>query len=115
MGDLSGHPLLANPEFFFYLFERDTNPRIWWIAGLVLLIGGATGRLIEQGTDRSKTRSPIWIVLLAAIAVAGLFYSQNLGADVATTAVDGPAVDSGSMTVSDAVFLSQAIPIVAPF
>ena len=53
-----GIACLVAPEAIYYFFERDTNPRIWWLLGLGLIIGSIVGRLIDQGIDRDRLRSP---------------------------------------------------------
>ena len=40
---------LIAPEVIYLAFERDTNPRLWWLLGLGLIIAGAVGRLLDQG------------------------------------------------------------------
>ena len=58
---------LIAPEIIYWVFEVDTNPRIWWILGLVLIVVGIVGRVWDQGIDRSMMRMP-WLVLIAAMA-----------------------------------------------
>jgi lysozyme len=41
---------LIAPELIFWAFERDTNPRIWWLLGLALIVFGILGRLLNQTT-----------------------------------------------------------------
>lgn len=103
---------LVVPEFLFYVYEWDTNPRIWWIASLVLLIGGAAGRLIEQGIDRSKMQSSKWVGLLAVIAVVGGFLMVNHTSDKAPIGVDNVAAVIGDMPTTEAAFLAHAVPFV---
>jgi len=47
-----GLACLIAPEAIYVLAGVDTNPKIWWIAGLGLLIYGIGGRLIDQGVAR---------------------------------------------------------------
>lgn len=56
---------LLVPEGIYYLWERDTNPRVWWLLGLGLIVAGALGRLIDQGIDRSKLNSSATAAFLA--------------------------------------------------
>lgn len=56
---------LVAPEIIYWLFERDTNPRFWWISGLVLILGGIIGRLIDQNSDKHTFRSPAAVAFLA--------------------------------------------------
>lgn len=51
--------VLIMPEILYVLFERDTNPRIWFFAGLGLIVAGIVGRLIDQGLDYTKLR--VWL------------------------------------------------------
>ena len=59
---------LIAPEVIYWLTAIDTNPRIWWIAGLLLIIFGIVGRLWDQGIDRSTMRLPV-ISLVAALTL----------------------------------------------
>lgn len=43
---------LVLPEVIYVLFERDTNPRLWFWIGIGLLIYGILGRLKDQGISR---------------------------------------------------------------
>lgn len=56
---------LIAPEFIYWLFMVDTNPRIWWFLGLALIVAGIIGRLWDQGIDRSKLRMPSLVVIVA--------------------------------------------------
>ena len=40
------------PELIYWIWQIDTNPRIWWISGMVLIIAGIVGRLVSQGIAR---------------------------------------------------------------
>jgi hypothetical protein len=40
------------PELIYWIWQIDTNPRIWWILGMVLIIAGIAGRIISQGIAR---------------------------------------------------------------
>lgn len=44
---------LVVPELIFWVLGRDTNPRIWWIAGIVLIAYGIVGRFKAQGIDHT--------------------------------------------------------------
>lgn len=39
---------LLAPEVIYWIWGVDTNPRIWWIAGLILIVYGLLGRLKAQ-------------------------------------------------------------------
>lgn len=46
-----GIACLLAPELIFYAIGVDTNPRLWWIGGMVLIIFGIIGRLKSQGIE----------------------------------------------------------------
>ena len=83
---------LIAPEAIYLAFERDTNPRLWWIAGIVLIVYGIIGRLKDQGI----TRSPAVVALLAVLMSAG---------------VSQPAKPAEGTT--EAATLSVAVPLIA--
>jgi GH24 family phage-related lysozyme (muramidase) len=56
---------LLVPEIVFWLFERDTNPRLWWLLGVGFILYGIIGRLKDQGIDRTKLRSSATAAFLA--------------------------------------------------
>lgn len=56
-----GIAALIAPELIFVIWGVDTNPRLWWISGLALILFGIAGRLIDQG----MTRSPALVMLVA--------------------------------------------------
>jgi len=60
-----GIAALIAPELIYVIWQIDTNPRIWWILGLGLILAGIVGRLIDQG----MTRSPV-AVMAAALFLA---------------------------------------------
>ncbi|MEQ3670204.1 lysozyme [Pseudophaeobacter sp.] len=63
---------LLVPEVLFLLFERDTNPRLWWWLGIGLIAYGLFGRLKDQGIDRTKLRSSsIGMFLIVALPLIG--------------------------------------------
>lgn len=110
---------LTLPEIIFWYFNTDTHPRIWWVAGIVLLIYGVVGRILDQGIDRSKINSP-WIVgvmALGLVVVLALEHGtsftnapfQNRDASVSST----DAVPASAGPSADAAFLEIAIPFVA--
>ena len=84
---------LILPEVIYAVWQRDTDPRLWWFSGLALILFGTIGRLIEQPRRRSWIR----ILLLAAAVVALLFVWIK------------PAV---SAPVSEAAFAQEAVPLV---
>lgn len=44
-----GIACLIAPEVIFWLWARDTSPRLWWGAGIGLIVYGIIGRMIDQG------------------------------------------------------------------
>jgi len=105
---------LLLPEIIFWGWGIDTNPRIWWGAGVALLIYGIIGRIWDQGIDSSKTNSP-WIMgVIALVAVAAIAFGSGPARDALSqpeTAlpheVSTPANQSG-----DQAFLEVAIPFI---
>ncbi|GGH36413.1 Phage-related lysozyme (muramidase), GH24 family [Cribrihabitans marinus] len=83
---------LVAPELIYWIWLVDTNPRIWWIGGLALILAGIVLRLIDQGI----ARAPAAVTLLAAL-LAGMLVS--------------PAARAGPP--SEAAFLEVATPLVA--
>lgn len=90
-----GIAALIAPEAIYAGWQIDTNPRLWWILGLGLILVGILGRLIDQG----MTRSP------AAVMVAALFMAM---AQVPERAQPEPL--SPSYTTQD--FLAVAVPLI---
>jgi GH24 family phage-related lysozyme (muramidase) len=109
---------LLLPEAIFWLFEIDTNPRIWWFLGVALLVYGIIGRLKDQSLNRDKTRSPALVGALAIGLVLAFGMSPNGTAqamskkpsvevvtpDVAVTPRGGSAYDTA--------FLEVAVPFI---
>ena len=59
--------VLIMPEILYVLFERDTNPRIWFFAGLGLIVAGIIGRLVDQGLDYTKLR--VWLAAALVLLI----------------------------------------------
>lgn len=102
---------LLLPEAIYWSLQIDTNPRVWWCAGVALLIYGIAGRLWDQKIDQSKAQSP-WVlgflVLVLAMSVAlgqaqGRSNVQPASSHVITSETANP----------DHAFLEVAIPFVA--
>ena len=103
---------LVAPDAILLVLERDTDPRMWFWTGLVLLIYGMVGRLVQQGigpTDRTTLRSPL---LVAVIALALLL---GLGSQKSPVAPDGPYIEAQATSISqhDADFIAIAFPLIA--
>jgi hypothetical protein len=43
---------LLTPDVVFYVWGVDTNPRLWFVLGVGLLIYGIAGRLKDQGLPK---------------------------------------------------------------
>lgn len=89
---------LLAPEVIYVLLGYDTNPQFWWVLGLVLLIGGALGRIIDQGIDRSKANMPM-LALIAAMA------------SIPATLPQPVAAQSAPYTLQQ--FDAEAVPLIA--
>lgn len=44
-----GIAALIAPEAIYLIWQIDTNPRLWWVLGIGLIVFGIVGRLIDQG------------------------------------------------------------------
>lgn len=92
---------LIAPEAIYALSERDTNPRIWWFAGVLLLVFGIGGRVRDQGIDRGKARSSALVTLLAILLLSSVQIGAPDRADAA-----------GYERSTEQSFLKVAIPFV---
>jgi lysozyme len=109
---------LLLPEAIYWLFEVDTNPRIWWFAGVGLLIYGIIGRLKDQSLNRPKSRSPALVGLLAIGLTLALGMSPNGAAQAMsktpTVELITPdvAITPDGGTAYDTAFLEVAVPFI---
>ncbi len=104
---------LLLPEIIFFLWRIDTNPRIWWMIGVALLIYGILGRIWDQGIDRTKMQSPWIIGVLALGLVAVLAFEHGGTLSKASLEPDQEQTHSiSSAQSSDAAFLEVAVPFV---
>lgn len=108
---------LLAPELIFFAVGVDTNPRIWWVIGILLLVYGILGRLKDQDIDRTKIRSP-WVIGLIALALIAAFAFQKIPASAMSKA---PAIAQETRIVAvtpshgssaDAAFLKLAVPFI---
>jgi len=83
---------LAAPDAIYLIWERDTNPRLWWIAAFALIIYGIWGRLKDQGI----TRSPATVAIMAFLMSAGV-----------------PEQPKPAKGTTEAATLSVAVPLIA--
>lgn len=100
---------LLMPELIFAFSGVDTDPRVWWIAGLALLIFGGVGRLFKQKSiDPTRAQSP-WIFGLALLALVAVPVASDLRlADpVPADVVAVPGINQ------EAAFIDAAVPFVA--
>ena len=51
---------LIAPEAIFWVAGIDTDPRLWWIGGLVLILAGIVGRIVDQGIGTPPPDPPDW-------------------------------------------------------
>jgi len=108
---------LLMPEIIFGLFDVDTNPRIWWVIGILLLIYGIIGRIWDQGIDRDKTQFP-WLIGVMVIAVLAILALSNLAASAmakmqpAETIAPHVAVAPSGSNARDTAFLQVAVPFI---
>lgn len=108
---------LLLPEVIFVAFDIDTNPRIWWMLGIALLIYGILGRIWDQGIDRNKPQSP-WVVSVIALSLMAMaiFLQPRASAmsKMPTVAVAAPdvAIMPSDGASYDAAFLKVAIPFI---
>lgn len=65
-----GIALLVLPEILYVLYGLNIDPRIPGWGGLGLLIAGGVGRLLDQGIDRGRLRSPWWVAAIALVLFA---------------------------------------------
>lgn len=85
---------LLLPVVLFLGWHIDTDPRIWWLSGLALILFGTVGRLIEQPDRRSWPR--IIFLTVAFLILIAAWVSPALSAPV-----------------SERAFLSEAVPLVS--
>lgn len=98
---------LILPELIYWLFEIDTNPRLWFWLGLGLIVAGIIGRITDQGIDNPKDARFFSSGAAMLIAMAALFPRES--ADPETT--EPPANYSSAYTLAD--FDAVAVPLIA--
>lgn len=79
---------LMLPEFIYMVWDRDTNPRLWWWLGVGLIIYGIIGRIKDQGISRS----PAWVIFLALLMSIGSSPAPGQAAPVSEQAFSKVAV-----------------------
>jgi len=65
--------VLIGPELYFYLTGNDYDPVVSWWAGVLLLVAGLVGRLIEQGRSKVVEWLRIVGVFVVVLLLAFLF------------------------------------------
>lgn len=61
---------LILPEAIFWATGRDTDPRLWWLLGLGLIVAGIIGRLVSQGIgDRLYSSAGVTLAAFLLVAV----------------------------------------------
>jgi GH24 family phage-related lysozyme (muramidase) len=101
---------LVAPDALYLLRGVDTSPRLWWIAGVGLLIYGIVGRLTDQGIDRTKARNPAWIAVAALVLVAVV-----AGRDLMLPAPGPTAAPPPAASIAGAPTTAQTMAIAVPF
>jgi len=102
------------PDLIFKSIGIDTDPRLWTLFGTGAIIWGILGRLLDQGIDRSTTRSPWMVAVLAVVLVLGLVIADQPVAP-ASEQVSMVATNTSTPEVeaSAQAFLDEAYPLVA--
>lgn len=95
---------LILPDLIYLVAEIDTNPRIWFWAGLGLIFAGIIGRITDQGIDHPKDARFFSSGAAMLIAMSMLFPRE-----VADPATPEPTGSSYSIADFDAV----AVPLIA--
>lgn len=98
-----GIAALIAPELIFVIWGVDTNPRLWWVSGLALILFGIAGRLIDQG----MTRSPALVMVAALFLAMGKPTIIDWPPDTTNTAANY----SQNYSVQDV--LAVAVPLIA--
>lgn len=104
---------LILPELIYAVAEIDTNPRIWFWAGLGLIVAGIIGRITDQGIDHPKDArffSSAAVALVAMASIQALLGYE--GQDVADPATTEPTANYSS-NYSLAEFDAVAVPLIA--
>ncbi|MBR9840249.1 MAG: lysozyme [Rhodobacteraceae bacterium] len=100
---------LTMPDLLYYAADLETSPRLWWFLGMGFLVYGIIGRLKDQGIDATTTKSPLPVVLLAAlIAIGGTWMTGERPHDPAPAP---PAV--AGVPLDERAFLQAAVPLVS--
>ncbi|WP_417724547.1 lysozyme [Salipiger sp.] len=104
---------LVLPDLIYGLLDVDTSPRFWFWLALALLVYGAIGRIKDQGIDRTRTRSPIWVAgVVLALALGGALWTADGPAATGVAGIPDLA-PSASPQSAERTFLSEAIPLVS--
>lgn len=114
---------LLLPDAIYLLAGIDTNPRLWWSVGVLLLAYGIFGRLKAQNIDHptdpgdpyadSYLRSPPWVAVVAAALLVGGGIFAAVSAPPERTAQPEAAVAEAGGVPSEGAFLAVAVPLVA--
>jgi len=98
---------LIAPELIYLVAEIDTNPRLWFWAGLALIVAGIVGRITDQGIDHPKDVRFFSSAVVALVAMASiqalLGYEDQRGPD--------PEPTGSAYTIAD--FDAVAVPLIA--
>ena len=97
-----GIATLIASDVIYAVWKVDTNPRVWWIMGLALIVLGIIGRLVHQ---RGFTRSPAFVMVAAVLLAMGQWQTA--------AAPESPPSDDLSANYSTQDFLTVAVPLIA--
>lgn len=106
---------LVLPELIYWAFSIDTSPRLWWGLGVLLLIYGILGRVLDQGIDRTKIQAPWFIVLALLAIVCTLAIHRGDYVALPDSAISEPLAAAPVIETAefyDQAFLDIAIPFV---
>lgn len=98
---------LILPELIYFFFDLDTNPRIWFWSGLVLIFAGIVGRITDQGIDNPTDTRRFSSAVVGLVAMASiqslLGYEEQRNPD--------PEPTGAAYTIAD--FDAVAVPHIA--
>jgi len=99
---------LIFPEVVYWGWGIDTNPRVWWLMALFLLVSGTVGRVIGQNNTNGARR----LVKVAVLAVVMIGWALSAFAMSENPGVDSPPPEASSLA-TPAEFLVVGVPFVS--
>lgn len=64
------------PEALYGIWRWDTNPYFWWWTGMLLLVAGMAGRLVEQPLPKWRERLRVGAMILLALVIAAILVGK---------------------------------------